>query len=37
VGHVVSSEMGLELILDDSLDVGVGVVVILPPVCYGSK
>jgi hypothetical protein len=30
--HVVSSKMSLELILDDSLDIGVVVAVSLPPV-----
>jgi hypothetical protein len=35
--HVVSSEMSVELILGDSLNIGVGVTVSLPPVCYGSK
>jgi hypothetical protein len=37
VGHVVSSKTSLQLIPGDSLDVGVGVVVSLPPVCYISK
>jgi hypothetical protein len=33
VGHIVSSEMSLELIPGDSLDVRVGVAVSLPLVC----
>jgi hypothetical protein len=37
VGHIVSSEMSLEFIPVDSLIVGVGVVVGLPPVCYIPK
>jgi hypothetical protein len=37
VGHIVSPKMNLELIPVDSLDVGVGVVVSAPPVCYCSK
>jgi hypothetical protein len=36
-GHVVSSEMSLELILGDSFDIEVGVAVSLTQVCYGSK
>jgi hypothetical protein len=32
MGHVVSSETSLKLILGDGLDVGVGVAVGLPPV-----
>jgi hypothetical protein len=36
-GHIVSSETSLELILGDSLDVGVGVAISLPPVYSGSK
>jgi hypothetical protein len=37
VGYVVSSEVSLELIPCDSLDVGVGVAVSLPPIRCGSK
>jgi hypothetical protein len=37
VGHIVSSKMSLELIPGDNLDIGVGVVVSLPPVYCGSK
>jgi hypothetical protein len=37
VGYVVSSETSLELILGDSLNIGVGVVVGLPPVCCGPE
>jgi hypothetical protein len=33
----VSPEAILELILDDGLDIGVGVVVSFPPFCCGSK
>jgi hypothetical protein len=37
VGYIVSSEMSLELILVDSLDIRVGVAVGLPPVHGSSK
>jgi hypothetical protein len=37
VGHIVCSEMSLELVPGDSLDVGVGVAVSLPPICCSSK
>jgi hypothetical protein len=37
VGHVVSPEVSFELIPGDGLNIGVGVAVSLPPVCYGSK
>jgi hypothetical protein len=36
-GHVVSSEMSLELIPGDSLNIGVGVAVSLPSICCDSK
>jgi hypothetical protein len=35
VGHVVSPEASLELVLGDSFDIGVSVEVSLPPVSYG--
>jgi hypothetical protein len=37
MGHVVSPEMSLELILANSIGVEVGVAVSLPPVYYGPK
>jgi hypothetical protein len=33
----VSPEISLELILANSIGVGVGVAVSFPPICYGSK
>jgi hypothetical protein len=36
-GHVVTYETSLELILGDSLDVGVRVAISIPPICCGSK
>jgi hypothetical protein len=37
VGYVGSSEMSLELIPGDTLNIGVGVAISFPPVCCGSK
>jgi hypothetical protein len=37
MGHVVSPETSLKLILANSIGVEVGVVVSLPPICCGSK
>jgi hypothetical protein len=37
VGHISSSKMSLEHIPGDRLNIGVGDVVSLPPVCCGSK
>jgi hypothetical protein len=37
VGHIVSLEVSLELILGDSRDIGVGIAGSLPPVSCSSK